>query len=553
MKLKKITALLLSAFMAVSMVGCGTGNKSNDTGNKNAQSSSQGKNVQLLKVGTTAPVDTFNIMMESGVYGKMNYNSFSAAPFLELDNDGKIQPHIMTKWDIAEDQKSLVATFATNKGVKWHDGKPLTIDDVIFTFNFLKDVKKSGYVNTLDSVEKVSDTELKLKFSTPAAFSMLNKIARFCYVYPKHVWEKVDNYKEYQGEDAYIGCGPYKVTNIDKEAQTVTYESVGEYFKGKLTVDKVLVKSYDSHDSLVMGLRNGEVDTMYDYSNSLNATMKPSITGVNSLDAGMTTNPGHFQMVFGFNENPTKDIQFRKAVASALDYKLLATSIGGEDGEIAGTGIVSPVVKGFDKELPKNATDIEKSKKILDDAGYKDVDGDGFREQPSGEKLNVLVSPQFNKTRSALYLRICEITIENLKTVGVKAVLDEESVRNSDYASEFRKSGKYQIYIGYTSPGVALYDAAFMYMVPSVNNPWGTCSDEKFVKAYEALMNSASYDDYDKNMKILQKLASDDIIGIGLCWDKAYFPYRTDKYEGWNNYSGWGTVNCETWYNLKTK
>ena len=35
------------------------------------------------------------------------------------------------------------------------------------------------------------------------------------------------------------------------------------------------------------------------------------------------------------------------------------------------------------------------------------------------------------------------------------------------------------------------------------------------------------------------------------CWDKAYFPYRTDHYEGWTNFPGWGVINCETWYSLR--
>ena len=42
----------------------------------------------------------------------------------------------------------------------------------------------------------------------------------------------------------------------------------------------------------------------------------------------------------------------------------------------------------------------------------------------------------------------------------------------------------------------------------------------------------------------------EEVIGIALCWDTAYYPYRTDKYEGWTNFPGWGVINCETWYNL---
>ena len=572
MKQRKGMTLLLCAVLAAGMAGCTGTSGIPDAPDSEGPSSSRaeettqtelielttesvaeesGKYVEVLRIGTTKPADSFNIMSEDGSYGKMNYNSFSSAPFLELDSKGEMQPHIMTSWDIAEDQMTIEATFATDEGVTWHDGRPLTIDDVIFTFDYMLNVKKSSYVRSLSQVEKVDDKTLKLTFDTPAAFSTLNKIARFCYVYPKHIWEGVENYQEYTGEDAVVGCGPYKLSEIDPEAQMVTYEAVDHYFKGELTVKKVVVRSYDGHDALVMALRNGEIDAMYDYSNSLDSSMKPSITGIDGVEEGMSVNPGNFQMVFGFNAVPTDDLPFRQAVAKALNYQLLATAIGGEDGEIAGIGIVSPAAKGHDSSLPKNEQDIEGANSILDEAGYLDVDDDGLRELPSGEKMSVLITPQFNQTRSALYLRICEITIENLKEIGVEVVLDEESVRNSDYATEFRRSGEYEIYIGYTSPGVAQFDAAFMYMVPNPNNPWGTCDDPDFISSYEKMMNAVSYDDYFAQSKETQRLAAEKVVGIALCWDKAYFPYRTDKYTGWNNHPGWGVINAETWYNLR--
>ncbi len=546
MTFKRIISIVLILAMALSLAACGQ--QSQQT-SKN----STDKSVEVLRIGTTSPAESFNIMVEDGSYGKMNYNSFCAAPFLDLNSKREIQPYIMTDWEVADDQMSVIATFATDKGILWHDGKPLTMDDIIFTFEYLLNVKKSSYLKSMSAVEKIDDTKLKLIFDAPGAFSTLIKLAPFVYVYPKHIWEGVEDYKGYTGENAVIGCGPYKLTEIDKDAQTVTYEAMDKYFKGELTVKKVIVRSYDSFDALVMALRNGEVDAMYNYSNSLDSSMKPSITGIKDLDPGMSINPGNFQMVFGFNAAPTKDLAFRQAVASALNYKLLATAIGGEDGEIAGVGVVSSAALGHDASLPKNQQDIEKAKKILDEAGYLDKNGDGYRELPSGEEMSVLVTPQYNKARSALYLRICEITIENLKDIGVRGVLDEESVRNSDHCAEFRKSGMYQIYIGYTSPGVAMYDSAFMYMVPNPKNPWGTCTDEAFNKAYEKMMNVASYEEYNARSKEAQKLADDIKIGIGLCWDKAYFPYRTDKYTGWINYSGWGVINSDTWYNVRQK
>ena len=145
---------------------------------------------------------------------------------------------------------------------------------------------------------------------------------------------------------------------------------------------------------------------------------------------------------------------------------------------------------------------------------------------PDGSELNVLITPQYNKTRQALYLRIAEVLKTNLEAVGVQTTLDEESVRNSDHATEVRKQGTYELYIGYTSPGVAMYDTAFMYIIgDNGNNPWGTCLIPEFVAAYEAKKTAGSYEEYNAAMKELQAIADEQVVGLALGWDVLPLPY----------------------------
>lgn len=509
--------------------------------------------VKELRIGTTSSIDGFNIMKENGIFGKLNYNGVCTAPFVVTDSEGVVQPYFMTSWELSDDLNTLTGTFATDQGINWHDGEPVTVDDVVFTFNYLAE-RKSGYMSGLVGAEAVDDTTVVLTFTDGKAFTALNSMANFVWVRPEHVWSKVEGeYSEYQGEDARIACGPYKLTDVDEEAQILTYEAVSDTYLGReVTVKKLVVRTYDSADALVMALRNDEVDAMYNYSNSLDPTMAASITGVEGLDPGMSDNPGNYQLVFGFNKQPTDDLSFRKAVRAALDYELLCSTIGGENGQIPSTGIVAPPNKGFDGSLPRLNQNVDEANRLLDEAGYLDINNDGFRELPDGSEMNVLITPQYNKTRQPLYLRIAEVLKNNLEAVGVQTTLDDESVRNPDHATEVRKQGTYEFYIGYTSPGVAMYDTAFMYIIGNNgNNPWGTCLIPEFVEAYEAKKASGSYEEYNAAMKELQAIADEQVVGLALCWDKAYFPYRTDKYEGWTNYPGWGVINCDTWYSLR--
>ena len=81
---------------------------------------------------------------------------------------------------------------------------------------------------------------------------------------------------------------------------------------------------------------------------------------------------------------------------------------------------------------------------------------------------------------------------------------------------------------------------------------WGTCSLEDFTAAYNHLLNATGEEDYAAAAKELQQVNVKELVGVPLCWDKAYYPYRTDKYTGWVNYPGWGVINPDTWYNLRT-
>ena len=179
-----------------------------------------------------------------------------------------------------------------------------------------------------------------------------------------------------------------------------------------------------------------------------------------------------------------------------------------------------------------------------------DPDGDGWREQPDGTPMDVLVTPQYNATKAALYQRIAEIIVTNLGEVGVKCTLDEESIRNSDHEQQLRDDGAYEIYICYATQGVSFYKTPFLYMFNDDLSMWGTCDLEDFDQAYNDMLNAQGDEDYVAKVKELQRIASEEVIGIALCWDTAYYPYRTDKYEGWTNFPGWGVINCETWYNL---
>lgn len=210
-----------------------------------------------------------------------------------------------------------------------------------------------------------------------------------------------------------------------------------------------------------------------------------------------------------------------------------------------------PPNKGYDSELPRLSQNVETALAILDEAGYVDTNGDGWREMPDGGPMDVLLTAPYSATQKALFDRLSEIIVSNLADVGVKCTIDDQHQSDTDTYRSFICSGEYEITLGSTSSGVAAYETVFYYYVDKgYGNAWGTYSEPEFVQTYLDMMNSPDYETYNERVKALQEMAAENVIGMPLAWDKCYFPYRTDRFEGWINYPGWGVINNKTWYNV---
>lgn len=516
-----------------------------------------GNHVENLVIGTTAENNVFNALTQTDAFGRMNYNGFTQGDFVYRDANNELQPYFFKSFEISEDGKQVDFTFPLD--AVWHDGEPVTKDDIEFTFEYMRDVKKVGSLQNLERIEFTGEDSASLIFSEPDAYYWINSTCNnnAC-VYPKHIWEGVEDYSSVTGPEAAIGCGPYKLVSVDTDAQTSYYEAVSENaFLGELTVDSVTVQSYSDESTLMMAMMNGEIDAMYNYANPIDAPVIDTVKGTADIDLGESPFSGCYQLEYGKDRAPGNDEAFRKAVSTALNYELLASTINGEYGTVPGTGIIPPTCKGYDETLPMLEYDAEKAMEMLDEAGYVDIDGDGYREMPDGSAMDLAVTPQYSSSMD-LRMRIAEVIMQSLDKVGIKNHMDNDSITNSEVWEANMTAGDYDLSITLTTSGMASYSTAFRYFMGELREGesswiWGTVHDPEYNEAYYAMTGATSDEVYIENCKILQKYMSDTRAAQALCWETAFFPYRTDKYEGWTNYPSWGVINNTTWFELTTK
>lgn len=147
-----------------------------------------------------------------------------------------------------------------------------------------------------------------------------------------------------------------------------------------------------------MALASGECDAYYNYANPIEATLIDSFTGMDGLDMGESPFAGSYQMLFGCSRTPGDDVNFRQAIAYAIDYPTAATAINGEYGKPANRGVLGPSFKGFDDSIAMLEYNAETAKSMLDAAGYVDADGDGWRERRTAARW---ICPSFRSIPAA--------------------------------------------------------------------------------------------------------------------------------------------------------
>ena len=515
------------------------------------------KHVANLVVGTTAANNTFNMTTQKDAFGRMNYNGLTQGNYVYRDAHGDLQPYFFESYEISED--GTVLDFTWHKGAIWHDGQPVTDEDIIFSFEYQRDVKKVGGLSNLVNIEITGENAARLTFSEPDVYYYLNtSCMNTACMYAKHIWEGVEDYSNYTGEDAAVGCGPYRLVSYDVDSQTSYYEAVPENaFLGEITVDSVTVQSYADQASLMMALANGEVDAYYTYASPIDATLIESFTGMDGLELGQSDFSGSYQMLFGCSRTPGDDVNFRQAIAYAIDYPTIAATTSGSYGKTPNRGVLNPACKGFDGSIAMLEYSPDTAGEMLDAAGYADADGDGWRDLPDGTAMDLAVVPQYS-SKMEVRSRIGEIVCTSLKAVGVNCHIDEEAISNSEVWEDKITREDYDISITFCTSGVAAYSTAFRYMLAELREGdsgwhWGSYHSDALKDAFYAMTEAINDTQYLENVTRLQHMADEEMFAMTLDWETAFFPYRTDRYEGWDNWNSWGVIHAETWFTLTAK
>lgn len=299
------------------------------------------------------------------------------AGLVELDNQFKPQPYLAESWDIAPD--GLAYTFHLRKNARFHDGKPITSEDVAFSVDTVRANHPFGR-SMFGAVEKVETPDpltarFVLKQTHPALLSAVTTL--LLPILPRHVYSN-GPIRANPANAMAVGSGPYKVAEF-KAGQSITLEQNTDFFlPGKPKTKRIIMRFFDDMQAARLSIENGETDaylqTSFGYADFDRLKRNPKLNVFTDSFAGL----GIVDYIeFNLRKAPFSDVRVRRAIAHAIDRKFLVEKFQANVTKPL-EGPLPPDHQFASTDLVRYSYDLKEANRILDEAGYK-PDANGIR------------------------------------------------------------------------------------------------------------------------------------------------------------------------------
>lgn len=388
---------------------------------------------------TTVMIKNFNPFTQNvnkSVPGGFMYETLLVYNF----RNNKIDYLLATGFEYSKDLMSI--TYNIRKGVKWSDGKPLTADDVVFSHKMAQKNSKVDvqglYVTDNPKIKNIVKVDSHtVRFELTKVDTTIEWLIPLMYVVPKHIWASVKDPAEFKNENP-VGSGVFTKVKRFNANQVTVCRNPHYWDAPKPYVDCLRLRQFQGNDQIQAALIRGEIDWGSNFIPDIEKTFVAKDPKNNKFwyPAGCTV-----PMILNNDKKPMDDLKFRQAFSMALDRKnivdLATYGYATENPHI--TGIGDFFGTWYNDEINKkydylNQYNPKAANKLLDEAGYKDQDGDGFRDLPDGTpiKINMMVVGGWTD-----WVQTVQMISDQLKDVGIKG--KTRTVEWGQYAEGFTK------------------------------------------------------------------------------------------------------------------
>ena len=429
--------------LAFSLVGC------SQTKNQPVETGSNSQELREITLCESWNFDGgFSVLqapaLHNGTFGLLYYLDNFYETLVRYDN-GEIIPGLAEKWEVSSD--ALTYTFTLKQGIKFSDGEELNAEVVKLNFDNMPAILGDsngvfGLTSTLlDEVTVVDEYTVAVKLTTP----YYGALQDFTLPLPMGIMSpnafNEDGSLSESVKTQTMGSGPY-MYNGQKENDVYTFVRNPYYDRGEPDVDIFYVKVIPDNDAKLLALRNGEVDMLLSANNmsydAYQELSQDTSFGTLTSDAVIQTR------ILGINpvSQPFEDVEIRQAVNYAINKEPICQNIF-SGVEVPAESVMDPALPYCDIDTGSYHYSPEQAVKLLEDAGWFDVDGDGVREK-DGVKLSTSISCSSDL---AMLEDVTATVAEDLKAVGFEVTTSSKETMT--YYQDVNR-GEYGIGIGIT-------------------------------------------------------------------------------------------------------
>lgn len=535
MRLRRLALLLCVSLVLFVATGCSAAP---------AETPAEGEAAEpaILRIGWPGSPDTLNpaaaLLAEAYVLFELTYDAM-----FDLQLDGTYTSSLAETYEVSED--GTVWTFHLYPDIKFHDGTPMTANDVVFSYKFYQSHEDfpylNGYTAYFADVTAPDDQTVVVTLSEPIP-NMESQLI-FLYVLPEHIWAEQSEgaaATEFQNLEM-IGTGPFRVVEYQQN-EFIRLAAVKDHFLNPPKIDEVIFQTFANDDALVQAIQTGQVDMVTE----IPVTTVPALKNAENIEvvAGPPFAPTIRDIFFNqvdpancpedgvCSGHPAlRDRQVRLALAHATDKQnILDVAVLGQ-GTIGTTLIPDGLGVWYNNTLEDYAFDIALANQLLDEAGYRDTDNDGVREMPDGTNPLILRLQWPNDAPEAP--RIAELLGQTWAQIGIKT--EPQAMDPDALTSVCCPTFDYDVIIwswgSDPDPGFLL-SVATSTEISSGTSETGYANPE-----YDALFaEQATTLDAEARRQIvweMQEILHRDVVYLAPYYPFAVQVYRTDRFQGW--------------------
>ncbi len=355
--------------------------------------------------GVLGPLNNLNPLFASSD-AEISASKLMFSGLLSYDKVGRLQGDVAQNYQISPNGKTYTVNLKPN--VKWHDGKPLTAQDVVYTVRTMQDPKTgSRHYSSWQNIEVAATTPQQVVFTLPTSYAPFASAMTFP-ILPEHILGKVppEQLQENEFNGNPVGSGPFSYVDLQtidasKDKKALQLDRYEEYWDGPSKLSRFSLYVYGNREDLVKGVQQREVNAA--------SGVKVNTTRLQSTDVAL--NNGVFAL-FKTDNIILKDKNVRKALVQGLDREKLRSELGGKkvlEGPIINdqTPIANQVIQpGYD---------VTAASQLLDAAGW--VKGsDGIRYK-AGQPLKLRIV----SVDTSSYRKLVGLLSRHWKQLGIKA------------------------------------------------------------------------------------------------------------------------------------